>query len=158
MRCAATSGFRYKASLFNPILHYPTHHLFQDLHTNPHHLQDLNTAPYPIIMKIAALFSLAAAVLTVTDAKPIAHRHPHHKGHVVPMVRNPHFKHNVKAQIAKMNTRYPGINILSGSSGTVPLTNVNPDLEYYGTVSIGTPAQDFKLDFDTVSLQLHFYL
>ncbi|KAF8921689.1 hypothetical protein BGZ58_004012 [Dissophora ornata] len=72
------------------------------------------------------------------------------------MTRNPHFKHNVKAQMAKMNKRYPGINILSGSSGTVPLTNVNPDLEYYGTVSVGTPAQKFTLDFDTGSSDIWF--
>lgn len=102
-------------------------------------------------MKITALVSLAAALLVFADASPIARR-PHHEhkrsGHAVPLTRNPHFKHNTKAQMAKLNKRYPGINILA--SGTVPLTDAPTDLEYYGTVSIGTPAQNVKLDFDTV--------
>ncbi|KAG0350197.1 hypothetical protein BGZ54_003964, partial [Gamsiella multidivaricata] len=96
-------------------------------------------------MKITALVSLAAAVLAFTDASPI-HK-PNHKGHAVPLTRNPHFKHNIHAQIAKLNKRYPGINILA--SGKVPLVDVSPDLEYYGSVSVGSPAQVVKLDFDT---------
>jgi len=114
-------------------------------------------------MKITALVSLAAAVLAFTDASPINRRPNHslpktvgnsvvaHKGHSIPLTRNPHFKHNTKAQIAKVNKRYPGINVLAAGSGSVPLTDAPTDLEYYGTVSIGTPAQDVKLDFDTVS-------
>ncbi|KAF9173301.1 hypothetical protein BGX21_008107 [Mortierella sp. AD011] len=101
-------------------------------------------------MKITALIPLAVAVLAFTSAAPVNRRpsplHPRgksHKGHSVPLTRNPHFKHNVHAQINKLNKRYPGINILA--SGTVPLTDVSPDLEYYGTVSIGTPAQDVNL-------------
>lgn len=111
-------------------------------------------------MKITAFISLATAILAFTDASPI-NRRPHggvhsaavaHKGHSIPMARNPHFKHNTKAQMAKLNKRYPGINILSSAgSGAVPLTDAPTDLEYYGTVSVGTPAQQFKLDFDTVS-------
>lgn len=100
-------------------------------------------------MKITALISLAVAVLTFSDAAPI-NRRPHgtshvvHKGHPVPLTRNPHFKHNTPAQIAKLNNRYPGMKI-AASSGKVPLTDVKPDLEYYGTVSVGTPAQNVKL-------------
>ncbi|KAI7830659.1 hypothetical protein BC939DRAFT_473475 [Gamsiella multidivaricata] len=100
-------------------------------------------------MKITALVSLAVAVLAFTDASPINRRpHPHQGGFSVPMTRNPHFKHNTKAQIAKLNKRYPG-RILAASSGSVPLVNVDNDLEYYGSVSVGTPAQVVKLDFDT---------
>lgn len=101
-------------------------------------------------MKITALVSLAAALLTLSGAAPI-NRRPHgtshivRKGHPVPLTRNPRFKHNTHAQVAKLNQRYPGINILTGSSGKVPLTDVRPDLEYFGTVSVGTPAQDVKL-------------
>jgi hypothetical protein len=99
-------------------------------------------------MKVTALVvSLAAAVLAVVvDASPLAISPKH--GHAVPLTRNPNYKHNTKAQIAKLNKRYPGINILA--TGSVPLVNVHPDLEYYGTVSVGTPAQKVKLDFDTV--------
>lgn len=103
-------------------------------------------------MKITALVSLAAALLVFADASPIARRpqhHPKRSGHAVSLTRNSQFKHNTKAQMAKLNKRYPGLKILA--SGTVPLTDAPTDLEYYGTVSIGTPPQDVKLDFDTVS-------
>lgn len=104
-------------------------------------------------MKITALLSLAVAVLAVTDATPVTRR-PHPDGHAVPLTRRENFKHNTRAQIAKMNARYPGLKILAGSTGNVPLTDVSPDLEYYGSVSVGTPAQVLKLDFDTVSSTL----
>ncbi|KAH7060206.1 rhizopuspepsin 2 precursor [Linnemannia elongata] len=108
-------------------------------------------------MKITAFVTLAAAVLAFTDASPIARRpHSTAAGHSVPLTRNPHFKHNTRAQMAKLNKRYPGVNIRAGSSGKVPLTDVSPDLEYYGTVSVGTPAQNVKLDFDTGSSDIWF--
>ncbi|KAG0355949.1 hypothetical protein BGZ54_000904, partial [Gamsiella multidivaricata] len=101
-------------------------------------------------MKFIALVSLAAAVLALSEAAP------NPNGHSVPLTRNPHFKHNTHAQIAKLNRRYPGMNILKGSTGNVPLTNVHPDLEYYGSVSVGSPAQVVKLDFDTGSSDIWF--
>lgn len=75
----------------------------------------------------------------------------HHGGHAIPLVHNHNCKQRTRAHMAKMNRRY-GTNILafSVSSGEVPLTDDNPDIEYYGTVSVGTPGQLFKLDFDTV--------
>lgn len=102
-------------------------------------------------MKITTLISLAAAVFVVAEASPLK-VHPKH-GHAVPLKRNPNYKHNTKAQIAKMNSRYgnkTGNRVLDGSTGTVGLMNVQHDLEYYGSVSVGSPAQVFKLDFDTV--------
>ncbi|KAF9581709.1 hypothetical protein BGW38_001171 [Lunasporangiospora selenospora] len=112
-------------------------------------------------MKTTALISLAVAVLALTDASPI-NRRPHPqpisgKGvHSIPIHRNPAFKHNTPAQIAKINRRYPTANIRAASSGNVPLTDVKNDLEYYGSVSVGTPAQVFKLDFDTGSSDIWF--
>ncbi|KAF9999885.1 hypothetical protein BGZ80_006470, partial [Entomortierella chlamydospora] len=97
-------------------------------------------------MKITALVSLAAAVLAFADASPV-HR-PSHRGTAVSLTRNRNYKHNVHAEINKLNKRYPSLQILA-ASGTVPLTDVNPDVEYYGSVSVGTPAQVVKLDFDT---------
>ncbi|KAF9093512.1 hypothetical protein BGX29_009899 [Mortierella sp. GBA35] len=110
-------------------------------------------------MKITALVSLTAAVLAIVEASPIARR-PHPSAstgsHAVSLTRDPHFKHNTRAQMAKLNKRYPGLNIRAASTGTVPLTDVSPDLEYYGTVSVGTPAQSVKLDFDTGSSDIWF--
>ncbi|KAF9350501.1 Type I transmembrane sorting receptor [Mortierella sp. AD094] len=101
----------------------------------------------------ASLLSLAVAVLAVAEAGS-------HDGHVG-LSRNPHYKHNTKAQIAKLNRRYPRLNILGratalAGTGTVPLKDVSPDLEYYGTVKVGTPAQDIRLDFDTGSSDIWF--
>ncbi|KAG0052001.1 hypothetical protein BGZ83_003079 [Gryganskiella cystojenkinii] len=106
-------------------------------------------------MKITALLSLAVAVLAVTEATPVARR-PHPDGHAVNLTRRENYKHNTPGQIRKMNARYPGLKILAGSSGSVPLTDVSPDLEYYGSVSVGTPAQVLKLDFDTGSSDIWF--
>ncbi|KAF9173302.1 hypothetical protein BGX20_003564 [Mortierella sp. AD010] len=104
-------------------------------------------------MKITALVSLAAAVLAFADASPV-HR-PSHRGTAVSLTRNSNYKHNVHAEINKLNKRYPSLQILA-ESGTVPLTDVNPDVEYYGSVSVGTPAQVVKLDFDTGSSDIWF--
>ncbi|KAG9324847.1 hypothetical protein KVV02_001592 [Mortierella alpina] len=106
-------------------------------------------------MRITALVSLAAAVLAFTDASPI-NRRPHltpGKGFSISLARNPDFKHNTKAQIAKMGDRYHN---RAASTGRVSLTNVKPDLEYYGSVSVGTPAQVVKLNFDTGSSDIWF--
>lgn len=103
-------------------------------------------------MKITAFITLAA-VLAFTEASPIQFLEPKH-GHAVPLDRNPNYVPNTKAQIAKMNQRYNNHASRKGaaaSSGRVPLVNVKHDLEYYGSVSVGTPAQIVKLDFDTVS-------
>ncbi|KAG0053786.1 hypothetical protein BGZ83_000421 [Gryganskiella cystojenkinii] len=113
-------------------------------------------------MKITALVSLAVAVLAVTEAGPI-NRRPHSAGHSVSITRREGYKPNPKAQFAKIHARY-GTHVLkssktsnfSKSSGTVPLTDVGPDSEYYGTVSVGTPAQNVKLDFDTGSSDIWF--
>ncbi|KAF8934633.1 aspartic proteinase IV [Dissophora ornata] len=106
-------------------------------------------------MKITAAFiSVAVAVLAVAEARPDGAVH---------LTRNPNYKPNARAQIAKLNKRYPHLKIAGGSlattsggSGTVPLTDVSPDLEYYGTVKVGTPAQSLRLDFDTGSSDIWF--
>lgn len=71
--------------------------------------------------------------------------------YAVPLTHNPYFKPNAQAQVAKLNKRYPDLKVLAGFTGLVPLTDVYFYLEYYGTVSVGTPGQNSKLNYDTVS-------
>ncbi|KAF9901337.1 hypothetical protein EC991_006264 [Linnemannia zychae] len=106
-------------------------------------------------MILIALLSLTITAAAVASASPInlANRTA---TYAVPLLRNPHFKPNVQAQVAKLNKRYPDLKIMAGSTGRVPLTDVFPDLEYYGTVSVGTPAQPLKLNFDTGSSDTWF--
>src|SRR5690554_3227406 len=106
-------------------------------------------------MKIIALVSLAAAVLITTQASPlrIPPRHGHplplaprsnavaeavdqpspilknppRHGHAVPLERNPNYRPNIKAHIAKMNGRYGNGKLHARSTGTVPVVNVEHD-------------------------------
>ncbi|KAG0200912.1 hypothetical protein BGX28_006159 [Mortierella sp. GBA30] len=95
---------------------------------------------------------LAAAVLAFSEAAV------NPNGHSIPLTRNPTYKHSTHAQIDKINRRYPSMNVLGrgAGSGRVPLTNVHADVEYYGSVSVGSPAQVIKLDFDTGSSDIWF--
>ncbi|KAG0053844.1 hypothetical protein BGZ83_000318 [Gryganskiella cystojenkinii] len=90
----------------------------------------------------------------ITDASPI--KHP--DGFVIPLIRRENFKHDTIAHIAKANRRYnSGLKVLAGgSTGREPLVNFSPDVEFYGNVSIGTPAQVLKLYFDTSSSDIWF--
>ncbi|KAF9369915.1 hypothetical protein CPB97_003169 [Podila verticillata] len=56
--------------------------------------------------------------------------------------------------MAKMNRRHG--TYIPAATINVPLTDVDPDVEYYGTVSVGTPGQEFKFDFDTGSSDIWF--
>ncbi|KAG0364089.1 hypothetical protein BGX24_004773 [Mortierella sp. AD032] len=87
-------------------------------------------------MQIIALISLTVAALAVSSASPI-NLTSRTATFSALLARNPHFKPNVHAQVTKLNKRYPDLKVLAGSPGRVPLTDVFPDLEYYGTVSAG---------------------
>ncbi|KAL9544910.1 hypothetical protein MBANPS3_007389 [Mucor bainieri] len=90
----------------------------------------------------------------------------------IPLSKNENYQPNIKRSIAKARAKYikhiinplhgvpanattDGGNTVDGT-GTVPVTDFQNDIEYYGTVKVGTPGQSLKINFDTGSSDFWF--
>ncbi|KAG0209349.1 Type I transmembrane sorting receptor [Mortierella sp. NVP41] len=72
-------------------------------------------------------------------------------GFEVPLVRNPNYRSNFRAQMQKMRNRYGSSEINSANKGVGRALVTNPafDSEYYGPAQIGNPPQTLNMNFDT---------
>jgi hypothetical protein len=79
-------------------------------------------------MKISLCIALLASTATLLNAAPTD------KSQSFPLAANPNFKPNPKNAIAKARAKYYKYlaDVSADGGGSVPLTDVSGDLEYYG--------------------------
>ncbi|KAI9012061.1 aspartic proteinase IV [Phycomyces nitens] len=105
---------------------------------------------------IAAL--LAIASFSAVKATPAVSTVPTGNTHTFTLTNNPNFKPNATRSVLKAKRKYARFSnkFATFASVTVPVIDYGGDIEYYGTIDVGTPAQSLKLDFDTGSADLWF--
>ncbi|RUS31356.1 aspartic peptidase domain-containing protein [Jimgerdemannia flammicorona] len=110
-------------------------------------------------MKIAACIAALMVAAVSVQAMPLQRRQPTGR---ISLHKNIEWIADARRELSKtwrkfkkhaQVTRVGNINI---DIGDLPLTDEEPDFEYYALVTVGTPGQTFKLNFDTGSSDLWF--
>ncbi|KAL0095390.1 secreted aspartyl protease [Phycomyces blakesleeanus] len=116
------------------------------------------TASIFTLLAVATFSSVQAA--PAKDIIPPVSTVPVSKTARFTMASNPNFQPNATRSVFKARSKYfkyiEGPVTFSSGVGVVPVVDYANDIEYYGTVKIGTPAQSLKLNFDTGSADLWF--
>ncbi|CAO3619087.1 unnamed protein product [Cunninghamella blakesleeana] len=103
-------------------------------------------------MKLTACATLLLATATLLNAAPAK------KTKSFGLTNNPDYKPDPVRDLYKAKAKYAKYlgGVSSFDTGSVPVTDHLYDVEYFGEVSVGTPAQKLKLNFDTGSSDLWF--
>ncbi|SAM07637.1 hypothetical protein [Absidia glauca] len=112
-----------------------------------------NRTPISIIIIIIMVKLMVVVIAAPTESTENIY--------TVPLQTNRHFRKNATHAVFKVRSKYTFfLDPLKTadsplSKGSVEMTDEN-DVEYYGTVKVGTPGQALKLNFDTGSSDLWF--
>ncbi|CAO3619091.1 unnamed protein product [Cunninghamella blakesleeana] len=109
-------------------------------------------------MKLSLCASLLLASATLLSAAPAHVSHIPEKSHAFGLTKNPNYKPDALRSLNKAKAKYAKyLGVATAESvGTVPMTDYENDVEYYGSITVGTPGVELKLDFDTGSSDLWF--